>query len=91
MANLLTHWENDGSPLVPSVVQVRELLTRYNRLLRAADKAELTEEEMQRVLEVAQRERQEAQQRGFRNRVREHHPRIPRRTIRPDFDGGRGS
>jgi hypothetical protein len=72
----------------PTPEQVGELLMRYNRLLRAAGRPDLGSEEMQRVLEVAQRDRQAGQQHGFRNRHREHHPPMPRRIIRPDFDGG---
>lgn len=71
----------------PTPAQVGELLTRYNRLLRAAGTPELTADEIQRVLEVAQRDREDGQQRGFRKRLQEYRPPSPRCIIRPDFDG----
>jgi hypothetical protein len=89
MAHLLPHWECDNLPSIPNAVQVRDILARYNRLLHAAGKTEMTDEEMQAVVEVAQREREDGQQRGFRNRVREHQPRTPRRAITPDFSTDR--
>ena len=87
MVHLLRQWEADGVANSPTLAQVGELLTRYNRPLRAAGTPELTAEEMQRVLEVAQRDREDGQQRGFRKRLQEHRPPSPRRIIRPDFDG----
>lgn len=88
LAHLLQQWESEGRPSIPNPGQVRDILTRYNRLLLAAGKTELAEEEMQKVLEVAQRDRQAGQQHGFLNRLREHHPPTPRRTIRPNLDDG---
>lgn len=90
LADLVHSWERDGAANSPSLAQVSELLTRYNRLLRAGGQPELSADEMQRVLEVAQRDRDDGRQRGFRNRLQEHRPYSPRRTIRPDFDGGHG-
>jgi transcriptional regulator with XRE-family HTH domain len=88
LVHLLKSWECEAAPNSPTPAQVGELLMRYNRLLRAAGKAELSSAEIQKVVEVAQRDREDGQQRGFSKRVQEHRPPSPRRTIRPDFDGG---
>jgi hypothetical protein len=90
LAPLLKNWECEGRTNSPSLAQVGELLTRYNRLLRAAGRSELSAEEMQKVLEVAQKDREDGQQRGFVKRAHERHPPSPRRTIRPDWDDGQG-
>jgi hypothetical protein len=88
MTHQLNSWEQDGSPNSPTSEQVREVLLRYNRLLQAGGKADLTEEEIQKVVEVAERDRTDGKQRGLLNRAREHHPRTARRVISPDFGGG---
>jgi hypothetical protein len=88
MAHSLRSWECLNQIHSPTAAQVAEILTRYNRLLRAGGKPELSSDEIQKVLEVAQRDREDGQQRGFRKRAQEHRPLSPRRTIRPDFDGG---
>jgi hypothetical protein len=69
MGDLLNIWEWDGSPYSPTPEQLGELLARYNRLLRDAGHLELNAKEMQEVLGVAQRDREDGQQRGFCKRL----------------------
>ncbi|MBI1314931.1 hypothetical protein GC176_26865 [bacterium] len=88
MAHLLRCWEWDGAPNVPTLTQVHQLLARYNRLLQDKGKAQLSRVEIERVVEVAERDREEGRQRGFVRRAQEHHSPTSRRTIAPDFDGG---
>ncbi len=84
----LKEWENESLEGSPSLSQVTDLLSRFNRLLRDKGREELSAEEVQRVMEVAQRHRQYGLVHGFQKRAHEHRPRTPRRTITPDFDTG---
>ncbi len=84
----LQEWENESLEGSPSLAQVADLLSRFNRLLQDKGREELSAEEVQRVMEVAQRHRQNGLAHGFQKRAHEHRPRTPRRTITPDFDTG---
>lgn len=86
----LQSWEPEGAAYSPNPSQVRDLLTRYNRLLHNKGQAELTPKEIDAVVAVAERDREEGFRHGFRKRAEEYRPPSPRRTIRPDFDGGHG-
>lgn len=84
----LQAWESESDPNSPSLSQVADLLSRYNRLLQDKGREELSDEEVQRVMEVAQRHRQDGLAHGFLKRAHEHRPPTQRRTITPDFDSG---
>lgn len=79
-------WERDASPHSPTPSQVHDLLTRYNHLLREKGQTELSPEEIERVIEVVRRDREDGLERGFSKRVQESHPTTGRRTITPDLD-----
>jgi hypothetical protein len=83
---LLEAWESEGKSITPNPEQARELLARYNRLLHDKGEVELSPEEIERVVEVVQRDRAEGSQMGFRKRAHEHRPRTARRIISSDFD-----
>jgi hypothetical protein len=85
---MLKDWENEGSDTSPNPTQVRGLLEHYNRLLFAKGHPQMTVAEIDKVIAVAERDREDGRKRGFRKRAAEYHPLLPRRTITPDFDGG---
>lgn len=82
----LAAWERDASAQSPTPSQVHDLLARYNDLLREKDQAELSTEEIERVIGVARRDREDGLHRGFARRVQESHPTTGRRIITPDID-----
>lgn len=84
----LKDWESKFQPGIPLQSELRDLLECYNHLLRKKGETGLSEEEIQRVMEVAQRDREDGLARGFQKRAREIHPILPRSAITPDFDGG---
>lgn len=82
----LSKWENESESVSPSLSQGANLLVCYNHLLREKGREELSDEEIQRVMEIARRHRQDGLAHGFRKRAHEYRPLAPRRTITPDFD-----
>lgn len=84
----ISSWESDALPDYPSQAHLLELLELYNSILRDKGQQELSVEEIQRVMTVGERDREEGVARGFMKRARDHKPPTARRTIRPDFDSG---
>lgn len=81
-------WENESSPKIVSETELRELLNTYNVILRESGRPELIEEEIQRVMAVAERDRAEGLRRGLVQIARDHNPPSARRKITPDFESG---
>jgi hypothetical protein len=88
LAVLVKDWENERNANSPSPSQARELLGRYNRVLRDKGEQELDSQEIEKIMTVANRDRQEGLEKGFLNRAQQHRPRVARRAITPDFDDG---
>jgi hypothetical protein len=84
----LKHWENEASPTYPTSDEVQTLLSYYNALLRHNGHVELAASEMDAVVVVAVRDRDQGQRQGFRNRALEHRSTTGRRVISPGFDDG---
>jgi hypothetical protein len=84
----LKQWENDGGANSPSPVQLSDLLTTYNHILRTKGHQELDAEEISKIAEVARRDREDGMKKGFIHRALETRPSVPCRAITPDFDGG---
>jgi hypothetical protein len=84
----LAAWELEAIPDYPSQSQLLELLELYNSILRDKGQQELSAEEIQRVMTVGDRDREDGLARGFMKRAHEHRPPVARRTITPDFDSG---
>jgi hypothetical protein len=85
---MLKNWEIEACPNYPSQSDLMDLLDAYNAILRDKGLPELNPEEIRKVMEVADRDREEGLQRGFMQRARDHKPPVPRRRITPDFDSG---
>jgi hypothetical protein len=86
----LEAWERDGTSASPTPSQVRDILTRYNNLLQEKGLQELIPAEIDRILQVAQRDREDGMERGFQKRAHQHSPPSPRTKLRPDLEDGPG-
>ena len=86
---LVRNWENEADAKSPSPSQARELLDRYNRILRDKGEQELNSQEIEKIMSVVNRDRQEGLEKGFVKRAQQHRPPAARRAITPDFDDGR--
>ncbi|HVX13348.1 MAG TPA: hypothetical protein VHC22_19340 [Pirellulales bacterium] len=85
----LSSWELESVPDSPSQAHLLELLELYNSILREKGKQELSAEEIQRVMAVGERDREDGLARGFIKRAHEHRPPVTRRIVTPDLDDGR--
>ena len=85
LLSMMKHWENEASPTFPTNVEVHDLLARYNYLLRAKGEPELNADEIQRVADLAQRERDEVQRQGFLKKAISQRPQASRRILSPDI------
>ena len=88
VVSLVKKWERIETPETPTPKQVRDLLTRYNRLLHANDQDTLSASEIQRVMTVARRDHPAPLPKGFSRVTLQHTPLSPRRQITPDLDDG---
>ena len=82
-------WEKETANAYPTASQVRELLDRYNLILEEKGRPAMTHEEIERVLVVADRDRQRWLERPQEVRVAQR--RQPgRRLLRPTFEDDEG-
>jgi len=89
LVSRVNKWESSCAPEIPKPEQLRGLLERYNRLLQANGQAQLSDAEIQKVVQVSQREHPSSLSVEGQRVTLKHMPLASRRPITPDLDDSR--